>query len=75
MKVTYVLPPSLLLRPPPTARLVECEPADPITIHIMDYRASDGGWLRFSLKNVAGDAALVAVDIGTSTANGSQQEW
>lgn len=52
-------------------RLVECEPADPIIIHIMDYRATAGGWMRLALKNVAGDAALTAVEIGTGTGNAS----
>jgi hypothetical protein len=42
---------------------VECEPTDPVIIHIMDYRATEGGWMRLALKNVAGDAALTAVEI------------
>lgn len=37
----------------------------------MDYRATAGGWMRLALKNVAGDAALTAVEIGTGTGNAS----
>lgn len=34
-----------------------------MTIHIMNYRATEGGWMRLALKNVAGDAALKTVEI------------
>jgi hypothetical protein len=48
-------------------RLVECSPPDPITIHISDYRAAAGGWMRLALKNVAGDAAITAVELSRAT--------
>ncbi|KAF6259123.1 hypothetical protein COO60DRAFT_1044380 [Scenedesmus sp. NREL 46B-D3] len=44
-------------------RLVTCTPADPIIVHIQNYRATLGGWLRLAFKNVAGDAALTAVEL------------
>jgi hypothetical protein len=50
----------------PPCRLVTCTPADPIIVHIQDYRATLGGWLRLAFKNVAGDAALTAVELATS---------
>jgi hypothetical protein len=48
-------------------RLVECEPTDPVTVHIMDYRANEGGWIRLALKNVAGDAALIKVELAAAS--------
>lgn len=38
-------------------RQIECEPADGIVVSVDKYRASLGGWLRLSLKNVAGACA------------------
>jgi hypothetical protein len=42
---------------------VECEPADDIAIKVSDYRASEGGWIRLVLRNVAGDAGIVHVEL------------
>jgi hypothetical protein len=53
-----------LLLPP--CRLVTCTPADPIIVHIQDYRATLGGWIRLAFKNVAGDAALTAVELAVA---------
>lgn len=36
----------------------------PLRPHPQDYRATEGGWMRLALKNVAGDAALTAVELG-----------
>lgn len=55
----------------PSPRLVECEPSDPITIHLQDFRASEGGWMRLALKNVAGDAGLTAVELRHTPAGGN----
>jgi hypothetical protein len=50
--------------------LVECQPTDPVIVHIMDYRATEGGWIRLALKNIAGDAALTAVEIAAGSGPG-----
>lgn len=50
-------------------RLVDCEPADPIAIHVADYRATLGGWIRLSIKNAAGDAGITSVEIGAAGSN------
>ncbi|WIA07996.1 hypothetical protein OEZ85_007467 [Tetradesmus obliquus] len=47
-------------------RLVTCTPADPIIVHIQDYRATLGGWIRLAFKNVAGDAGLTAVELASA---------
>jgi hypothetical protein len=42
----------------------------------MDYRATEGGWIRLALKNVAGDAALISVEIAASSKDDeSPQAW
>jgi hypothetical protein len=33
----------------------------------MDYRANEGGWIRLALKNVAGDAALIKVELAAAS--------
>ncbi len=47
-------------------RLVPCEPADPIIIHISGFRTTDGGWLRLAFKSLASDAGLVSVELAAS---------
>jgi hypothetical protein len=41
----------------------------------MDYRATEGGWIRLALKNVAGDAALTAVEIAAGPKETSFTQW
>ncbi|KAF8072373.1 EXPA5 [Scenedesmus sp. PABB004] len=54
-------------------RLVACEPADPITIHISGHRTTEGGWLRVAFTNVGGvDGALVAVEAASAGANATR---
>lgn len=45
---------------------MECEPADNIVVRVSDYRVADEGWIRLSLKNVAGDAGVSKVEFTTS---------
>ena len=48
---------------------VECEPADHVAIKVSDYRATEGGWIRLALKNVAGDAGVVHVELSKARAD------
>eukprot|EP00775_Hariotina_reticulata_P002237 gene2237-2549_t len=59
-------------------RLIECDPADAITIHVSDYRAEEGGWIRMTFKNLAGDGGLTAVELAksaTTSAAGPTRSW
>ncbi len=46
---------------------VECEPVDDITIHIDTYRTVPSTWIRLSLKSVAGDAGITAVELAPAS--------
>jgi hypothetical protein len=42
----------------------------------MDYRATEGGWIRLALKNIAGDAALTSVEVAASSKDDeAPQAW
>ena len=45
---------------------VECEPVDHIVVRVSDYRVAEGGWIRMSFKNVAGDAGIANVEVTPS---------
>ncbi|GFH22040.1 uncharacterized protein HaLaN_19441, partial [Haematococcus lacustris] len=44
-------------------RQVACKPPDNIEVRVDARRPIDGGYLRLTLRNVAGDGGLTAVDI------------
>ena len=39
---------------------------DHIIVRVSDYRVVEGGWLRMSFKNVAGDAGIAKVEVTPS---------
>ncbi len=45
---------------------VECNPSGNITLDIDQYRANEGGYIRLAVEQVAGDAAVQAVELRRS---------
>jgi len=43
---------------------VPCPFINPITINVDQYRASSGGWIRLSIRNVNGDGSVTGVQLG-----------
>ncbi|GAB4820958.1 hypothetical protein N2152v2_008004 [Parachlorella kessleri] len=53
-------------------RRVPCDPPSGITVHVDNYRATQGGWIRLGLVGVAGTGDITSVDIkGSSQADSS----
>eukprot|EP01025_Chloroclados_australasicus_P026094 TRINITY_DN2592_c0_g1_i5.p1 TRINITY_DN2592_c0_g1~~TRINITY_DN2592_c0_g1_i5.p1 ORF type:complete len:424 (-),score=50.16 TRINITY_DN2592_c0_g1_i5:278-1492(-) len=44
-------------------RRVSCQPPAGMMVRVTDYRASEGGWIRLVIMEVAGKADIAAVDI------------
>ncbi len=67
---------TLIPQPPPHAlqvayRLTECAPVDNITVRVDGYRIGQGGWLRLSLKDVAGDGGITSIELARTQVHAS----
>ena len=49
---------------------VNCAPPGNISVHVVDWRTSQGGWLRLALTDVAGSGDITRVQLSASPSPG-----